>query len=111
MVHGQRRRECGGPLWSLARALSRAQADDEERKLLGTQIKVCFSPRQGSTMPLEVAFGLVPSDDLTNITIRRTKVSGCVGSVADCSMCQGDCMHYIEAYEKFIQPGITSCLG
>lgn len=71
-------------------------ADDEERKLLGTQVKVAFAPRQGSAMPLEVAFGLVPSDDRTNITIRRTK---------------GDCMHYIEAYEKFIQPGIAACLG
>lgn len=81
--------------WFMENGAESVTVDDEEERLVGTNVKVCFSPKVQGKLPLEVVFGLSTSESTTSVTVRRTK---------------GDCMHYIEAYEHLISPGITACL-
>merc|ERR1711865_372035 len=81
--------------WFMANGAECVTVGDEEECVVGTHVKVCFSPKPQGKLPLEVVFGLSTSESRTSITIRRTK---------------GDCMHYIEAYRSIISPGIVACL-
>ena len=81
--------------WFMANGAECVTVGDEEECVVGTHVKVCFSPKPQGKLPLEVVFGLSTSESRTSITIRRTK---------------GDCMHYIEAYRSLISPGIVACL-
>jgi hypothetical protein len=82
--------------WFMEHGAECVLVDDEDKDLVGTQVKVCFAPSMQSRLPLEVVFGLSTLDNTTNVTIRRTK---------------GDCMQYIDAYQQLIRPGIDECLA
>jgi len=59
-------------------------------------LEVEFRQAEAHRLPLQVVFRITAVEDATNIAIRR---------------CKGDCMHYIQAYESIIRPGIDACLA